>query len=114
VRNGAPVDSAVIAQISGGDRALESEVMRRFQECHFDDVQALRRSVDDVNFDAVVGASHRIKGASRTIGAVGLASVCEGIERAGRARDAAGIAAHMPRFDRENARLGDFLDAELA
>jgi len=112
-REPTPVDSSVIAQISGGDRALESEVMRRFRDCHVDDVQALRQGVGDANFDAVVGASHRIKGATRTIGALGLASVCEGLERAGRARDAAAIAEHMPIFDRENARLGDYLNSEL-
>jgi len=113
-RDATPVVPSVIAQISGGDRALESEVMRRFRECHADDVIALRQGVGDANFDAVVGASHRIKGATRTIGALDLASVCEGIERAGRARDAAAIAEHMPLFDRENARLGDYLNSELA
>ena len=105
-----PIDASVVAQISGGDRDLESEVMRRFREAHAEDVRELRRGVGDANFDLVVGASHRIKGATRTIGALDLASVCEGLERAGRARDAAAIAEHMPRFDRENARLRDYLE----
>jgi signal transduction histidine kinase/CHASE3 domain sensor protein/DNA-binding NarL/FixJ family response regulator len=109
----APVDAAVVSQISGGDREVESEVMRRFQQCHEGDVQALRESVRAADFDAVAGASHRIKGATRTIGALDLASACEAIERAARERDAVAIAAQMPRFEAEDARLGTYLRAVL-
>ena len=100
-----PIDGSFISQLSGGDPALESEVVRRFQGCHLEDAGLLRRAADESDFDSLVRASHRIKGASRTIGAMALASVCERIERAGRTRDPATIAVEMPRFDQEDQRL---------
>jgi len=106
---GGPVEHANVSELTRGDRALESEVMRRFAECHGDDVCELRQAAADLDFGMVVVAAHRIKGATRTIGAMGLASICERIEHAGRAHDAGGIATEMEHFDFENLRLDAYL-----
>ncbi len=104
-----PIEGSLIAQLSGGDPEVEREVVRRFRGCHVEDAGHLRAAIGASDFDRVVGASHRIQGASRTIGAMALASVCERLERAGRARDPAVLVVEMPRFEHENHRLEAYL-----
>ena len=104
-----PVDMPVMSAPSDGASAISFEVACRFREFHAEDAILLRKGVDESDFARVVHASHRIKGASRTIGALALAQVCERIEQAARASDAALVAAQMPHFDRENERLDVYL-----
>jgi signal transduction histidine kinase/CheY-like chemotaxis protein/CHASE3 domain sensor protein/HPt (histidine-containing phosphotransfer) domain-containing protein len=108
-RTGGPIEHSNVSQLARGNPALEFEVMRRFAECHGEDVRELRQAAADLDFGMVVGAAHRIKGATRTIGAMGLASICERIEHAGRGHDAGGLATEMENFDFENLRLGAYL-----
>ena len=59
----------------------------------------------------VTRASHRIKGASATIGAVELAAVCERLERAGRAGEWKAVEPDMAAFRHELARLNSYCEA---
>lgn len=83
----APVDRAVLAAISGGDAAAELEMLSDFQRVNDQDVVVLKLALKMCKIPEVTNASHRIKGASRTVGAIALAAVCERLERAGRASD---------------------------
>jgi HPt (histidine-containing phosphotransfer) domain-containing protein len=59
----------------------------------------------------VTNASHRIKGACRMVGAYALASVCERIEHASRAREWHTVLADVAAFQQECMRLNAHLDA---
>jgi HPt (histidine-containing phosphotransfer) domain-containing protein len=63
-----------------------------------------------VDIELVTHASHRIKGASRTVGAMGLAAVCERLERAARAKDWQGVKANLGAFHREIDRLNKYVE----
>jgi HPt (histidine-containing phosphotransfer) domain-containing protein len=72
----------------------------------------LKRAVDGSNSLEVTTASHRIKGASKMIGAMGLAAVCERVERASRAEDWLTVRANMGAFEHELERLNHYCEEE--
>lgn len=107
----APVDRSVLAEISGGDTAVERHILMEFRRANDEDAAMFQRAVADGDIGQVTHAAHRIKGASRTVGAMSLASVCESLEHAARANDWGAIAAHMATFHRELERVDAYFDA---
>ncbi len=100
-----PLDRAVLAGISGGNVGVDREILADFRRVNDDDALSLTLAVERADLPQVITASHRIKGASRMIGASGLASVCETLETASRANDWTTVQANMGSFHRELARL---------
>jgi len=111
-RPAAPLDRSVLASLTGGDIAAEREILMDFRRANEDDAIMLKRAVDRSNIPEVTTASHRIKGASKMIGAVGLAAVCERLERASRADDLQAVRANMEAFQTELQRLNNYCEAE--
>ncbi|MEO5702488.1 MAG: PAS domain S-box protein [Gammaproteobacteria bacterium] len=105
-----PVDHAVLAAISGGDAAAEREILTDFQRVNDSDAAMLKLAVDRCDNSQVTHASHRIKGASKAIGATALATVCERLERASRAGNWKAIEANMGAFDLELERLNSYFE----
>ncbi|MFZ3322475.1 MAG: MASE4 domain-containing protein [Usitatibacter sp.] len=103
------LDRSVLAEISGGDAAAERGVLLDFRRHNLEDRQLLVDALEKRDLDAVVRASHRIKGASNSIGAARLAAASERLEQAGRAKDWPAIAASVEDFRREF----DLLDAYI-
>ncbi len=105
-----PIDPAVLAEVCAGDSAAVRTFLARFQSFNEADAQALKRAVADLDMPEVAHASHRMKGAGRTVGATALANICETIERAARANEGfSGIAASMVLLDNELERLDRYL-----
>jgi two-component system, NarL family, sensor histidine kinase EvgS len=101
----APLDRSVLANLTGGDIAMEREILSDFRRVNDADAAMLTRAVDQSNLDSITTASHRIKGASRMIGAAALAMVCDRIEGAGRSDDLPAVLANMGAFQAELERL---------
>jgi HPt (histidine-containing phosphotransfer) domain-containing protein len=106
----AAVDRTVLAAICGSDAAAELEILADFRRANDADAVALRRAVDGGDAPKVAHESHRIKGASSTVGANALAAVCERLEHAGRAGDWKAIEADMGAFQRELGRLNAYCE----
>ena len=68
--------------------------------------------VDQSNILEVTTVAHRIKGASKMIGAMGLAAVCERLERASRADDWLTVRANMGAFEHELERLNHYCEED--
>ncbi|HUL95697.1 MAG TPA: response regulator [Usitatibacter sp.] len=81
------LDPSHLALLTGGDAGLEREFLAHFRAACGSDAAALRLAVDARDGAEAARVSHRIKGASRTIGAFALAAACEQVERAARAAD---------------------------
>jgi signal transduction histidine kinase/DNA-binding NarL/FixJ family response regulator len=105
-----PIDRSKLAELSGGDEQLEREILADFRKACAADAAELAAAVDNANQEQVTRVAHRMKGASRMVGALALASVCRRIEVASRAGDTASIGAEKAPFRREAERLADFLD----
>ena len=89
---------------------MERDIILSFHRFNVEDVATLERAVKKVDIELLSHASHRIKGASRTVGAMGLADVSERIEQAARAKDWQGIKANLDAFYREIDRLNEYVE----
>jgi HPt (histidine-containing phosphotransfer) domain-containing protein len=101
----------VLTAISGGDEAAERDILRDFRRANDEDAATLKQGVAKSDLPQVTRATHRIKGASRTIGAMELASVCERIEDASRSNDWKTVEANMGAFHQEWMRLNAYFDS---
>ena len=113
-RNAAPIDFAMLHDLSGGDDAAASDMLARFHRYNADDTQKLRSAVHRGDVDQVSMYAHRIKGSSRTIGANELAAACERLERAARDRNAEAMSAALAAFDGAVRRLETFIQGRAA
>ena len=105
----APLERSVLAAISGGDAHAERDILINFRRANDEDAATLEQAVAQGDIPLVARATHRIKGASRMVGAMELASVCENIERASRGNDWSTVKSHMGAFQREWTRLNTYL-----
>jgi len=101
----------VLAEISAGDAAAERDILLDFRRVNDEDAAMLKQAVAKIDIPQVTRASHRIKGACKMVGAMGLASVCEHIEHASRANDWNTIKAYMGAFHQEWMRLNAYFDS---
>ena len=108
-----PIDRSVIAELCAGDALAEREMFSQFTEVNDEDARLLRQAVRQRDIDQVVHVSHRIKGASRTLGALELAAASERIESAARAGAWETVLDAMGEFGGALARLNGFLAANL-
>ncbi|MEO8143984.1 MAG: ATP-binding protein, partial [Betaproteobacteria bacterium] len=105
-----PLNRSALAAISGGDAAAERDILVDFRRVNDADALMLKQAVDKADLPQVTRASHRIKGASRMVGATGLAQVCELLELAARAADWNTIQSHLATFNLELRRLNAYLE----
>ncbi len=96
-----PIDRRVLSTVAGGNPRTEQQIVKMFRQLNDDDVAGLSQAVATGDMASAALTSHRMSGAARTIGALGLAGICEQLEAAGRANDADTIRTTMTGFHRE-------------
>jgi PAS domain S-box-containing protein len=106
-----PIDRSQLAEISGGDAAAERDILSDFRSVNDDDVIILGQALEKRDIVQVMRISHGIKGASKTIGANGLAVASERLEHAGRANDWPLVDANKDAFYQELERLNNYLNS---
>ncbi len=102
-------DPTVLVAISGGDATDEREILRDFRRANIEDIAMLKSAVEKSDIAQFTRAAHRIKGASAMVGAIGLAAICERLEKASRANDWATVLDRIGAFDTEWEQLNAFL-----
>ncbi|MEP6546002.1 MAG: ATP-binding protein [Gammaproteobacteria bacterium] len=107
-----PLDRSALGDLSGGNAQVERDILIDFRRVNDDDAAMLRRAVDKSDLAAVASASHRIKGASKMVGAMALAGVCERLERASGASDWKSVLANMDAFGHELERLNTYCEED--
>ena len=105
----APIEPGPLAELTGGDQAMERDILLEYKTANDQDVAALSEALARKDLPGVVRAAHRIKGASRMVGAGALAAVCASIEQAGRQEDWPAVTAEESRLRREVERLDAYL-----
>jgi two-component system, NarL family, sensor histidine kinase EvgS len=109
--NGAVVlDRKVVAEIAAGDAGAAREVLARFREYNDEDATLLDSAKASRDLSVMLHAAHRMKGASRTVGALQLADACEQLELASRAGRWAEVEALLPRIRHEVARVNSEIE----
>lgn len=109
----APVDRSVIAGFSGGDASTERHIFKEFRCANDEDAARLKQAIAASDGSQIIRSTHRMLGASRMVGALDFAKVCERIEYASRASDWAAVEASMGAFQQELERLNAYLDTTL-
>jgi signal transduction histidine kinase/DNA-binding response OmpR family regulator len=100
-----PIDDAHLTEITLGEKTLEREILLRFDRAILEDCTIFHGALKSLDREGTIMAAHRIKGASRTIGAMMLAAVCERIEHCSRVGDWNGIVATLDQFRTEVERV---------
>jgi PAS domain S-box-containing protein len=108
-----PLDRAVLHILTHGDLAATRRILDHFRKVNDSDVESLLDAIAARDFAALAHCAHRIKGASKMIGATSFSLVCDCLEQAGRASDAAAIDACLPGFHRQLEQLNGYLDAGI-
>jgi signal transduction histidine kinase/CheY-like chemotaxis protein/HPt (histidine-containing phosphotransfer) domain-containing protein len=104
-------DRAALARLTGTDPASERAILLDFRRFNDEDAALLRQAVAGSDAAQVTRAAHRIEGASRMVGALGLAAICKRIEAAGKAGDWGAIRARWDEFQDEWRELNAYFDA---
>jgi signal transduction histidine kinase/FixJ family two-component response regulator len=107
---GCAIDRSVLAELCGGDRVEEQEVIRDFQRVNREDGPSLRRAIEHKDIREVVRLSHKMKGASRMIGAIELTRVCDSLEQASRSNDLDAVTANLKPLEHALHRLRTLFD----
>jgi HPt (histidine-containing phosphotransfer) domain-containing protein len=80
-----PVDRSVLEVYSDGELAVELEILHDFAQANQEDMVALRQAASDASAEQLAWAAHRIKGASRMVGANEMGNAAEAVEKAAKA-----------------------------
>jgi len=114
VREADVLDPTALAQFTGGDESERCEILRDFIDANRSDSDALRGAIAESDISAIVRWSHRVKGASRMIGATLFSEATERLEQAARKGTMSAIHKCVPEFEREHARLVNYINAQTS
>jgi CheY-like chemotaxis protein/HPt (histidine-containing phosphotransfer) domain-containing protein len=79
------IDRSALDELTGGDEALNRDIVTRYLQSLGDDLDALWRALRDSDVSGLRRHAHRIAGASRTVGAHAVAAEASRLERAAHA-----------------------------
>ncbi|APV49907.1 hypothetical protein BWI17_09555 [Betaproteobacteria bacterium GR16-43] len=106
----APVDASVLAEASGGDEEIQLQILLDYRRANDLDAIVLERAVARHDNVLVASIAHRLLGASKVVGAHGIAKVCNRLESAGRSSDWTSVSDGMRVLHRELERLNAHVD----
>ena len=105
----APVDRAVLTRIAGDDKSMIRDIFKDFRKANDADMIDLDEAVNDGDSDAVRRAAHRIKGASRMIGATRLSAIGDQVEQAAKAENWDAVQVGLTALEKERKQLNDYI-----
>jgi signal transduction histidine kinase/CheY-like chemotaxis protein/HPt (histidine-containing phosphotransfer) domain-containing protein len=104
-----PVDQHQLTVLSGGDRAVELDILAEYRRAHEEDVLGLRGALARSDLEEVSRLAHRIRGACLALGSGPLAEATVALQDA-TGRGPMRLQAAMQEFEREFQGLLDGLD----
>jgi PAS domain S-box-containing protein len=110
----APVDIGALEALVGSDPSVVQEFLWEFAAGAAQAGSELAAACRAQQPQQVALIAHRFKSSARSIGALGLGELCAGLEVAATAADLAALAAMLPAFERELARVDEYLRARSA
>ena len=108
----AVLDRTVLPTQIGTDPALIAEFLESYQASAQQAATDIRAALALGNWKAVSDGAHKLKSSSRAVGALALGDVCDRLEQAGKADDAATAQTIALEFDRDLAAVLTALNQE--
>jgi HPt (histidine-containing phosphotransfer) domain-containing protein len=109
-----PIDLDAAREYAGDDEALLRELFAVFLEEARGHVAALGRAFHEGRAGEVSDLAHTLKGSLRLLGAPATALLAEQLELGGRNSQLEGLAHVVERFEKEMARLFEWVETRLA
>ena len=106
------VDVRVLAASVGDDAAVNQAFLTDFHTCARQIGQDIHTACRAGDALAAGDLAHQLKSAARSVGALALGELCATLELAGKAGDEHTLALLLPAFDKEWARVDDFLRSD--
>lgn len=110
----AAVDVNALKKLVGDDESIVRSFLSDYPAAAQRLADDLRAAVVAGNAREIAAIAHKLKSASRTVGALSLGDVCAELENAGRAADQAAIARIVPSFETMLAVVGAEIASLLA
>jgi len=107
------IESKVLAQYTGGDAVIECEILEAYVAASVQDFDSLCAARAAGEIEEVQRRAHRIKGATRMIGAGPLGDAAEALEHAARGGEGATLEVALSAFTARRAELLAFVTARL-
>jgi CheY-like chemotaxis protein/HPt (histidine-containing phosphotransfer) domain-containing protein len=107
-------DPGTLAVITGGDAAMEREILCNFVQADEADVQALVAAVEGERLEEACSLAHRIAGAAQTLRAEPFLDACRTLEQHARAGDTAQAKQQVRQLQSQAQRLHDRLLQRVA
>ena len=89
------------------------ELLKTFLDYMPGQLNDLNKAIDDNNPDLLFGIAHRMKSSSNSLGALGLAKICESIEMLGRAGSIEGASELSSQLKEALDEVLEFFEEEL-
>jgi two-component system sensor histidine kinase/response regulator len=87
-------------------------LLETFQHDALEHLAALRSAITGGETGRLRGEAHALKGASLTIGAQGMADICQQLEKLGTAKSVEGAPEELAQLDREFDRVKNEIEQE--
>ena len=88
------------------------QLLETFQHDALEHLAALRSAITGGETGRLRGEAHALKGASLTIGAQGMADICQQLEKLGTAKSVEGAPEELAQLDREFDRVKNEIEQE--
>ena len=108
-----PIDLEAAREYAGDDEALLRELFAVFLDEARGHVTALGRAFHAGRASEVMDLAHTVKGSLRLLGAPATALLAEQLEMGGRSSQLDGLGPVVERFEKEMARLFQWVEARL-
>jgi CheY-like chemotaxis protein len=95
-----PIDIVVLIQVVGDDANVHRVLFESFIKSAETAVSAINAAIENEAIEVVIKQTHKLKSASRNMGAVKLADLCEAMEGAARAGQQQKIVSLLPTLNR--------------
>ncbi|KFN50692.1 ATP-binding protein [Arenimonas composti] len=107
----APIDSAALEAITGGDPGLTRELLDDYLKTTEADLRELQAAMTRGDLAAVARQAHKLKGAARLVGAAPLAEASQAVEHAAKAEDRAELLPRASDVATAFERLSRFINS---
>jgi CheY-like chemotaxis protein/HPt (histidine-containing phosphotransfer) domain-containing protein len=104
-----PVDVNVLKKLVGDDEEIIRDFLHDFRLSAARIAADLRTACASGKAAEAGALAHKLKSSARSVGALALGELCAEMEKSGKAGDTATLAALLPGFEQELAKVEDFL-----
>lgn len=108
----ATLDTSVLVSLIGNDEDVIAEFLSEYRDSLIDGAKCIRKALETGSLPELTDAAHKLKSSSRSVGALQMGDLCEGLEHLECTDDSA-TAAHLDNFERTFVALNRALDASL-